>query len=103
LNLRRETPQQQSASCDDSHLPSIPAAPGPSPAARVTAASAEVQVPSPCINVCRIDETTHLCVGCLRTLDEIAAWSVFTDSERRDVWAHLAARALTGTHTDADG
>ena len=67
------------------------------------AASVGVPVPSPCINVCRIDETTHLCVGCLRTLDEIAAWSVLTDSERRDVWAHLAARAVTGTHTDADG
>ena len=64
------------------------------------------RVPSPCINVCRIDETTRLCVGCLRTLDEIAAWSVLTDRERRDVWAHLAeraARAVTGTHTDANG
>jgi hypothetical protein len=58
------------------------------------------RVPSPCINVCRIDDATGLCVGCLRTLDEIAAWSVLTDSERRDVWEHLASRAtrvMSGT------
>jgi len=71
-----------------------------------SAASVGVHTPSPCINVCRIDEATRLCVGCLRTLDEIAAWSVLTDGERRDVWAHLAERAeraVTGADTDADG
>ena len=75
-------------------------------AASVTpAASVGVPVPSPCINICRIDEATRLCAGCLRTLDEIAAWSVLSDSERRDVWAHLAeraARAVIGTRSDAD-
>jgi predicted Fe-S protein YdhL (DUF1289 family) len=71
-----------------------------------SAASVGAPVPSPCINVCRIDEATRLCAGCLRTLDEIAAWSVLSDSERREVWAHLAeraARVVTGTHSDADG
>jgi len=41
----------------------------------------------------------------LRTLDEIATWSVLSDSERRDVWAYLAERAArveTGTPSDAD-
>ena len=32
-------------------------------------------VPSPCISVCRMDAASGLCEGCLRTLDEIAAWS----------------------------
>jgi len=36
LDLRRESLQRESASCDDSHWPSIPALRGPSPAARVT-------------------------------------------------------------------
>ena len=70
-----------------------------------SAASVGAPVPSPCINVCRIDEVTRLCVGCLRTLDEIAAWSVLTDGERRAVWAHLAERAehvAAGIQTDAD-
>jgi len=31
-------------------------------------------VPSPCIQVCRIDPRSGLCVGCLRTMDEIVAW-----------------------------
>src|SRR6266480_7557240 len=35
LDLRRESLQQESAFCDDSHWPSIPASRGPSPAARV--------------------------------------------------------------------
>jgi uncharacterized protein len=30
--------------------------------------------PTPCINVCRMDRKSGLCEGCLRTLDEIAAW-----------------------------
>jgi len=51
------------------------------------------RVASPCINVCSIDETTGLCAGCLRSLDEIAAWNVLTDEERRAVWDAIAKRA----------
>ena len=49
-------------------------------------------VPSPCISVCRMDPRTGLCEGCLRTLDEIAAWSVLDDDDKRVVWAQLAQR-----------
>ncbi len=49
-------------------------------------------VPSPCINVCRIDEATGGCEGCGRTLDEIAAWSVYSDDQKRVVLAALASR-----------
>jgi len=49
-------------------------------------------VASPCINVCRIDARTGLCEGCLRTLDEIAAWSVLDDEDKRAVWALLDER-----------
>ena len=49
-------------------------------------------VPSPCISVCAIDEATGLCAGCLRTLDEIAAWSVLDDGERRAVWTRIGER-----------
>ncbi len=48
-----------------------------------------VPVPSPCISVCRIDARTGLCIGCVRTLDEIAAWSVLDDDQRRAVWRRL--------------
>ncbi len=50
------------------------------------------RVASPCISVCKIDEASGLCVGCLRTLDEIAAWSVLDASEKRAVIAALAIR-----------
>ena len=67
----------------------------------------EQTVPSPCINVCRIDAASGVCVGCLRTIDEIAAWSTFDDAQRRDVWTRIAARARAETlpiegNTDAE-
>jgi predicted Fe-S protein YdhL (DUF1289 family) len=58
-------------------------------------------VPSPCISVCRMDERSGWCEGCLRTLDEIAAWSMLDDAAKRAVWKLLPQRrvafaALTG-------
>jgi uncharacterized protein len=49
-------------------------------------------VPSPCIDVCRMDARTGLCEGCLRTLDEIAAWAALTDAMKREVLANIEAR-----------
>jgi predicted Fe-S protein YdhL (DUF1289 family) len=49
-------------------------------------------VPSPCISVCRIDDASGLCIGCLRTLDEIAAWSTLDDAQKRAVWEAIAKR-----------
>ena len=49
-------------------------------------------VASPCINVCRMNEASGLCEGCLRSLDEIAFWSVLDDDDKRAVWALLPAR-----------
>lgn len=49
-------------------------------------------VPSPCVQVCRMDATTGLCEGCARTLDEIAAWSTLDEDGKRSVWARIAAR-----------
>ncbi|HXD05191.1 MAG TPA: DUF1289 domain-containing protein [Burkholderiaceae bacterium] len=50
------------------------------------------QVPSPCINVCRMNERTGLCEGCLRTIDEIASWASLSDDARRQVWKQLPDR-----------
>ncbi len=49
-------------------------------------------VPSPCIDVCRMDPATGWCLGCRRTIDEIAAWSRLTDAERLAVWRRLGER-----------
>jgi uncharacterized protein len=51
------------------------------------------EVESPCVKVCVIHPQTRLCTGCLRTLDEIAAWSRLSPEDRRAIMAELPARA----------
>lgn len=50
-------------------------------------------VASPCISVCRIDPGTGWCEGCLRTIDEIAAWGSMSNGERAAVIEELRTRA----------
>lgn len=50
-------------------------------------------LPSPCNSICRISPTTGLCEGCLRTIDEISAWSGLDEAGKRTVWDRLAERA----------
>ena len=59
-------------------------------------AAPDEPVASPCISVCRMDSSTGLCVGCLRTLDEIAVWGALDDDARRDVLQAIAARRAAG-------
>ncbi|HKA47061.1 MAG TPA: DUF1289 domain-containing protein [Methyloceanibacter sp.] len=47
---------------------------------------------TPCIDVCQMDATSGLCLGCGRTLDEIARWSAMSNEERRAIMAELPAR-----------
>lgn len=49
---------------------------------------------SPCISVCRMDAASGWCEGCLRTLDEIAAWSLLDDEGKRAVWVELSRRRV---------
>jgi predicted Fe-S protein YdhL (DUF1289 family) len=51
-----------------------------------------MSLPSPCINVCRMDAATGWCEGCQRTLAEIAAWSGLSDADKRAVWQELPRR-----------
>ena len=46
-------------------------------------------VPSPCVDVCRMDARTQLCEGCKRTLAEIASWASMSDDEKRAVLRRL--------------
>jgi hypothetical protein len=47
---------------------------------------------SPCKKVCVIHPGSGLCIGCLRTAEEIAAWPRMTADERRERMAELPAR-----------
>lgn len=39
------------------------------------------EIPSPCIGICTVDDH-RVCIGCHRTLAEIAAWRAASPSER---------------------
>jgi uncharacterized protein len=47
---------------------------------------------SPCVKVCQLDHAKGICVGCMRTIDEIAHWSRMTGEERRRIMADLPKR-----------
>ena len=51
-------------------------------------------LPSPCISVCRMDEASGLCEGCMRTLDEIAAWAMMDNRGKRAVWSLIEQRTI---------
>lgn len=48
-------------------------------------------VESPCNKVCAID-ADGICLGCRRSLAEIAAWSTASDAERRAILESIKAR-----------
>lgn len=49
-------------------------------------------VSSPCIKVCAVSGQSGLCIGCGRTLKEIAAWGSLSEAERRAIMAELPRR-----------
>lgn len=51
-----------------------------------------VKIESPCVNVCVMDPESRLCVGCLRTIDEIVAWGGLAPEARRDLMRSLPER-----------
>lgn len=57
-----------------------------------TGALSQAPVPSPCVNICQMDEATGWCAGCLRTLDEIALWSQLPEAVKQHVVDGLPAR-----------
>jgi uncharacterized protein len=50
-------------------------------------------VPSPCVDICRLN-AQGLCIGCRRTLGEIAEWSQASDARRLEILSALTTRAL---------
>lgn len=48
--------------------------------------------PSPCVGICRIDESSGLCLGCARTRGEIASWRAASAEARSKIWRDLPAR-----------
>ncbi|KNG95349.1 DUF1289 domain-containing protein [Pseudaestuariivita atlantica] len=51
------------------------------------------EIQSPCVKICVIQPDVRLCAGCLRSIDEIAAWSRLTHEERAAIMDELPSRA----------
>ena len=42
-------------------------------------------IKSPCVDVCKIDPESRVCLGCNRTIEEIANWRSLNDSEKKKI------------------
>ncbi len=49
-------------------------------------------IATPCVKVCAVDGATGYCLGCRRTLPEIAGWARLSDEERAAIMAALPQR-----------
>lgn len=47
---------------------------------------------TPCVGICSLDNDTRRCVGCGRTVSEIAGWARMTSAERLAIMAELPGR-----------
>jgi hypothetical protein len=49
-------------------------------------------ITTPCVKVCIVDGESGLCLGCYRTLPEIAKWSGLAEADRVSITQALPAR-----------
>lgn len=49
-------------------------------------------ISSPCIKVCAVSGQNGLCIGCGRTLREIASWGSLEEPARQAIMAELPSR-----------
>ncbi len=49
-------------------------------------------IESACVKICTLDARSGQCLGCGRTVDEIARWSAMSAAERGKVMGELPAR-----------
>ena len=54
---------------------------------------ARQEVDSPCIKICVIHPEERLCIGCYRSIEEIATWSRLSPEDRQTITADLAGRS----------
>lgn len=70
-------------------------------AARAISVSAMAEnIPSPCVNVCRMDTGSGLCEGCFRTIEDIREWGRSDDAAKKAMWVQITER-LQQTHPTA--
>jgi predicted Fe-S protein YdhL (DUF1289 family) len=60
-------------------------------------------IKSPCVKICTLDARSGLCLGCGRTIDEIARWATMSAAERARVMGELPARLAAAKPITATG
>jgi predicted Fe-S protein YdhL (DUF1289 family) len=60
-----------------------------------------LNISSPCINICQMDASNGLCLGCFRTIEEITVWSRADDAQRANILAAVTQRRLTNSVQNA--
>ncbi|WP_313950254.1 DUF1289 domain-containing protein [Accumulibacter sp.] len=60
----------------------------------MTTRVATQRIVSPCVNICKMDGVGGFCLGCFRTLDEIAVWSRAFDEQRLQILLAVERRRL---------
>ena len=61
-----------------------------------------MSVASPCVNICKMDAENAICVGCFRTLDEIAQWNRADDGRKRAILAAVEKRRAVSAPNGAN-
>ncbi len=54
--------------------------------------SSDETVRSPCVDICALDEK-DICIGCLRSADEILDWGIMSNEEKRQVLKKISLRS----------
>jgi predicted Fe-S protein YdhL (DUF1289 family) len=60
-----------------------------------------LNISSPCINICQMDASNGLCLGCFRTIEEITVWSRADDAQRANILAAVTQRRLNNSVQNA--
>ena len=54
----------------------------------------DIEVNSPCMGVCSMDDSTGLCLGCYSNMDEIQGWWDLDDTQKQAVVDLASAREV---------
>lgn len=57
-------------------------------------------IETPCVEICTLDARSGLCLGCGRTIDEIARWTAMSEAERARVMSELPWRLAAGRRAE---
>ncbi|MGN6514701.1 MAG: DUF1289 domain-containing protein [Rhizomicrobium sp.] len=60
-------------------------------------------ISSPCIKTCTMDAASRLCLGCGRSLEEIARWGSLSEAERLEIMRALPERMRAANLKPAQG